>query len=40
LERAYQLREPGLMFMKVAPWLDPLRSDLRYRALVEKLGLA
>ncbi len=39
LERAYQLREPGLMFLKVAPWLDPLRSDPRYGALVEKLGL-
>jgi len=39
LHRAYELREPGLMFLKVAPWLDPLRSDPRYGALVEKLGL-
>jgi serine/threonine-protein kinase len=39
LERAYEHREPGLMFLKVAPWLDPLRSHPRYRALVEKLGL-
>jgi len=39
LHRAYQLREPGLMFLKVAPWLDPLRSDPRYGTLVEKLGL-
>ena len=39
LYRAYELREPGLMFLKVAPWLDPLRSDPRYGALVEKLGL-
>src|ERR671910_106940 len=38
LERAYQLREPGLLFLKVAPWADPLRSDPRYGALVEKLG--
>ncbi len=39
LERAYQLREPGLLFLKVAPWAEPLRSDRRYGALVEKLGL-
>jgi len=40
LERAYQHREPGLMFLKVAPWLDPLRSDPRFNILAEKLGLA
>jgi serine/threonine-protein kinase len=39
LHRAFELREPGLLFLKVAPWLDPLRSDARYGALVEKLGL-
>jgi adenylate cyclase len=39
LHRAFELREPGLLFLKVAPWLDPLRSDPRYGALVEKLGL-
>jgi serine/threonine-protein kinase len=39
LHRAYELREPGLLFLKVAPWLDPLRSDPRYGALVEQLGL-
>ena len=39
LYRAHELREPGLMFLKVAPWLDPLRSDPRYGVLVEKLGL-
>ncbi len=39
LHKAFELREPGLMFAKVAPWLDPLRSDPRYGALVEKLGL-
>jgi serine/threonine-protein kinase len=39
LDRAYQQREPGLLFVKVAPWLDPLRSDPRYAALVEKVGL-
>ncbi len=39
LHRAYELREPGLLFLKVAPWFDPLRSDPRYGALAEKLGL-
>jgi serine/threonine-protein kinase len=39
LERAYQVREPGLLFLKAAPWADALRSDARYAALVEKLGL-
>jgi len=27
------------MFLRVAPWLDPLRSDPRYGSLVQKLGL-
>jgi tetratricopeptide (TPR) repeat protein len=39
LHRAYELREPGLLFLKVAPWLDPLRPDPRYGALMEKMGL-
>jgi len=39
LQRAYEQRDPGLMFLKVAPWADPIRSDPRYGALVEKLGL-
>jgi TolB-like protein/Flp pilus assembly protein TadD len=39
LERAFQIREPGLLFLRVAPWADPLRSDRRYAALIEKLGL-
>jgi serine/threonine-protein kinase len=39
LERAYQLRDPGLMFLKVAPWSEPLQSDPRYGALAKKLGL-
>ena len=39
LERAYEQREPGLLFLGVAPWLDPLRSDPRYAALASKVGL-
>jgi TolB-like protein/Tfp pilus assembly protein PilF len=40
LQRAFDHREPGLMFLKVAPWLDPLRADPRYGLLIEKLGLS
>jgi serine/threonine-protein kinase len=40
LERAFQIREPGLVFLRVAPWADPLRSDRRYLSLVERLGLS
>ena len=40
LERAFQIREPGLVFLRVAPWADPLRSDKRYQSLVERLGLS
>jgi serine/threonine protein kinase/Tfp pilus assembly protein PilF len=40
LQRAYDHREPGLMFLKVAPWLDSLRTDARYGVLLEKLGLS
>jgi serine/threonine-protein kinase len=39
LERAFHQREPGLLFLKVAPWADPLRSDPRYSALLNKMGL-
>ena len=39
LERAFEFREPGLLFLKVAPWADALHSDPRYAALVERLGL-
>ena len=40
LERAFQIREPGLVFLRVAPWADPLRSDRRYTSLLERLGLS
>ena len=40
LQRAFEIREPGLLFLRVAPWADSLRSDRRYAPLVEKLGLS
>jgi hypothetical protein len=39
LDRAFRLREPGLLFLKVAPWADSLRTDPRYAELLEKLGI-
>jgi hypothetical protein len=39
LERAYEERAGGLIFLHVDPMYDSLRSDPRYEATVEKIGL-
>jgi TolB-like protein len=39
LHRALENREPGLLFLKVAPWAEPLWPDPRYGALLEQLRL-
>ncbi len=39
LERAYQERDPWLVFLQKEPVFDFLHSDERYRALVRKMGL-
>lgn len=39
LDRAYQTQDFFLVFVKVHPYMDPLRSDPRYAALVRRLGL-
>jgi tetratricopeptide (TPR) repeat protein len=38
LNRAWEVRDAGLLGVKVNPFLDPLRSDPRYAALVRKVG--
>lgn len=38
LDRAWQVRDVGLLNIKTSPYLDPLRSDSRYAALVKKVG--
>ena len=38
MERAWQVRDSGLLDVKVTPYLDPLRDDPRYAALVKKVG--
>jgi TolB-like protein/Tfp pilus assembly protein PilF len=39
LDVAMEERASGLMFLRVHPRLDPIRSDPRYRTLLRKLGL-
>jgi len=39
LEKAYQDREGSLVYLKVEPWLDPLRSDARFADLLRRMNL-
>ena len=38
LERAFEIRDPGLLFLKVAPWAEPLRSDPPVRRIGGETG--
>jgi tetratricopeptide (TPR) repeat protein len=37
LERGHEERDAYLVFLKASPWVDPLRSEPRFRALVQKM---
>jgi len=39
LERAYQERSNYVAYLKVLPFLDPVRSDPRFTDLVHRVGL-
>ncbi len=39
LQKAYEENYPWLIFLKVEPRLDPLRSDPRFQDLVRRIGL-
>ena len=39
LERAYQARSAGLIYLHLDPGYAPLRSDPRYGELVRRIGL-
>ena len=39
LEKAYDDRSNGIVFLKVDPQLDPLRSNPRFRTLLQRLAL-
>lgn len=38
LERAWEVRDPGMADLKVDPLLEPLKGDPRYRDLLERMG--
>jgi tetratricopeptide (TPR) repeat protein len=39
LERAYQARSAGLIYLHLDPGYDPLRADPRFAEMVERIGL-
>jgi tetratricopeptide (TPR) repeat protein len=39
LDKAYKDRSPALMWLKVGPFYDPLRTDPRFQELLRRMGL-
>ena len=38
LEKAYEIKDAGLSTMLVDPWLDPVRKEPRFEAIVRKMN--
>jgi hypothetical protein len=38
LERAFEQRDTYLVVAKVAPWLDPVRADARFQAMMQRMN--
>jgi len=38
LNRAYEARDPGLVFIQESKWFDPYHDDPRYAAFLKKMG--
>ena len=39
LQKAFEERSRALVFLKVEPRLDPIRSDPRFKSLLDKMNL-
>jgi hypothetical protein len=39
LEKAYEERDQQIVWLKVWPLFDPLRSDPRFKAMLKKMNL-
>jgi TolB-like protein/Flp pilus assembly protein TadD len=40
LDEAYDVHDPGLLYLKIDPCLDPLRSDPHFDTLMRRVGLS
>jgi tetratricopeptide (TPR) repeat protein len=39
LEEAYKKKDSWLRYVNLPPWIDPVRSDPRFKELLKKIGL-